>query len=403
MKPFLTCLAVLFCLSVNAQTNTYQTDLRALRSIIEKTPSYKDQVKGDALISYNTLYSRLERDSTHPIFSFEYFENLAQLFFPIRDNHFGFYQIATPPSQENFPQFKVNTDSLANQLAKKPIDSIEGIYYYDTCYSVGLFRTADKKYTGVVLQSNIPNWQRGQVAIHLYETEPGYYKAIYAHPKYKTLNLYSVEKFVNHSLVNSFFHNSFTSKVYSKHKGQKDYVNIPDSTPDFAFKDLDPQTQYLFIKHFSAMSNQMKRSDSFYLSIKNAITAPNLIFDLRNNDGGALKVSRKFLNLLTEYAKTGNIFVLVNNGTMSQGEIFTLQLKQLANVKVFGQTTRGTLVYGSNYGNRVQLPSGVFEVYPTDMGADQRLVPYEVYGVKPDIILKNDSDWIEQAMKYIVK
>ncbi len=89
--------------------------------------------------------------------------------------------------------------------------------------------------------------------------------------------------------------------------------------------------------------------------------------------------------------------------TISQGEIFTLQLKQLDNVLVLGQTTNGTLMYGSNYGTTEILPSKAFQVYITDMGGDERLMPYEVFGVDPDIALSNTSYWIEQTVEIIQK
>jgi C-terminal processing protease CtpA/Prc len=147
----------------------------------------------------------------------------------------------------------------------------------------------------------------------------------------------------------------------------------------------------------------MQKSQQFYDSIKNLLSGPNLILDLRNNDGGANKVSKKFLKLIRHYTKTGQVYVLINNGTLSQGEIFTLQLKQLKNVKTLGQTTRGMLTYGSNYGNRVKLPSQSFEVYITDMKGDKRLIPYENYGINPDITLSDTKDWIEQTIEIIRK
>ena len=94
---------------------------------------------------------------------------------------------------------------------------------------------------------------------------------------------------------------------------------------------------------------------------------------------------------------------MVNNGTLSQGEIFTLQLKQFKNIKTLGQTTKGMLTYGSNYGKREKLPSQSFEVYVTDMKGDKRLIPYENYGINPDIILSDTKDWIEQTIKIIRK
>jgi len=145
----------------------------------------------------------------------------------------------------------------------------------------------------------------------------------------------------------------------------------------------------------------MQKSQSFYDSIKNSLTAPSLIVDLRNNEGGAAKVSVKYFKLIKNYAKNGQVFVLVNNGTLSQGEIFTLQLKQLRNVKILGETTKGMLTYGSNYGKRERLPSQAFEIYITDMKGDKRLIPYENYGIKPDIILTGDKDWIDQTIEII--
>ena len=74
------------------------------------------------------------------------------------------------------------------------------------------------------------------------------------------------------------------------------------------------------------------------------------------------------------------MYVIINNGTLGQGEIFTLQLKQLQNVKTYGETTKGMLTYGSNYGNRTKLSSKSFEVHIVDVKGDKRLVPYENYG-----------------------
>jgi len=147
----------------------------------------------------------------------------------------------------------------------------------------------------------------------------------------------------------------------------------------------------------------MQQSNEFYDSIKNLLTASNLILDLRNNDGGANKVSKKFLQLIRQYTKNGKVYILVNNGTLSQGEIFTLQVKQLQNVTILGQTTKGMLTYGNNYGKREKLTSNSFEVYITDMKGDKRLIPYENYGINPDIILLDTKDWIEQTIEIIRK
>lgn len=397
-------LLTILCISSQAQTiNTYQTDLTELQSILQKTPSYKDQIKGQSLISYNSLFEKLLSDTVKNASDYKYFYNLAQLFFPIRDNHLTFYQIANFPSEKDFPTFKGNLDSLKSVLTTKPLDSLEGIYHYDNYYSIGLFKVSKTEYVGVVLGTETTNWEKGQIAIHLYEYLPNYFKAIYAHPKFKNYILYPIERYTHHSLINSYFYSSFSEKKYSKILQENDFTNLPKNIEDFSFKNISKGIQYIHIKHFSADRVKMQKSKEFYDSIKNLITEPNLILDLRNNDGGANKVSKKFLKLISQYTKKGQVYILVNNGTLSQGEIFTLQLKQLKNIKTLGQTTKGMLTYGSNYGKREKLPSQSFEVYITDMKGDKRLIPYENYGINPDIILLSTKDWIEQTIQIIRK
>lgn len=394
---------IIFVTSQAQTNNTYQSDLIELKNLLQKTASYKDQIKGQSKLTYNGLFEKLLSDTVKNASDYKYFYNLAQLFFPIRDNHLTFYQIANFSSDIDFPTFKGNLDSLKSLLASKPLDSLEGIYHYDKYYSVGLFKVNKAEYIGVVLKTEITNWKKGQIAIHLYEYLPNYFKAIYAHPKFKNFILYPIERYTHHSLINSYFYSSFSEEVYSKNKGQNDFTNLPKNIADFSFKNIDTGLQYLHIKHFSADRERMQKSKEFYDSIKDLLTEPNLILDLRNNNGGANKVSKKFLTLLRKYTKNGQVYILLNNGTLSQGEIFTLQLKQLQNVKTLGQTTKGMLTYGNNYGKKEKLPSQSFEVFITDMGGDKKLLPYENYGINPDIILLDTKDWIEQTIEIIRK
>jgi C-terminal processing protease CtpA/Prc len=131
------------------------------------------------------------------------------------------------------------------------------------------------------------------------------------------------------------------------------------------------------------------------------LTAPHLIVDLRDNTGGATKVSAKFVRLIRRAARKGRVYVLINNGAMSQGEIVTLQLKQYANVRVYGQTTKGTIAYGVNTGGMKKLPSKQYGAVMTDMKDKGHYFPYENYGVAPDTVLGNTGDWIELVVQEI--
>lgn len=403
----------------NAQTGTYLADLEALKSTLQKMPSFKSQIKGEKLESFNALYDRLSADSVSDPNSYKYFYNLSQLFFPIRDNHLAFYQVFNNSiyrSQESidsfvrskafsdYPHADINIDSLKVELAKRPADLVEGIYYYDTFYTVGLFRNAINEYTGVILDSRINLWKKGQIAMHLYQQDTNIYKAIYAHPRYKFFMLQPVEKYRNQSLVNAYFYGSYTQSVYSKQQGKTDYVNLSKSTLKFALTNISNDVQYLLIRTFQANEATSAASQKFYDSIQHLLKARFLILDLRNNEGGAEKEMRKYFQLLKDYVEMGNLYVLLNNGTLSQAEIFTLKLNELKNVTTVGETTKGMLAYGSNYGKRVRLPGGKFEVYPTDMySGPPPLLQYEDIGIDPAVFLKNDSDWIEQTIELIRK
>jgi C-terminal processing protease CtpA/Prc len=178
-------------------------------------------------------------------------------------------------------------------------------------------------------------------------------------------------------------------------------VNLPNNAPKFELKRINAEVQYLAVRTFQANRQSMQKSKEFYESIKNQLTAPNLILDLRNNEGGAEKESQKYLKLLQRYTRSGKLYVLLNNGTLSQAEILTLQLKKLKNTTTVGQTTRGMLSYGSNYDKREKLPSGEFEVYVTDMKGKKEYLKYEDYGIEPDIALTDKIDWIDQVIEVI--
>lgn len=179
----------------------------------------------------------------------------------------------------------------------------------------------------------------------------------------------------------------------SKQLKETDHVNLLKNISKFQLKNYNDDIQYLRIQTFQRNN----------VTIKNALRALNLIIDLRNNEGGAKKEARKYFSLLKKYSKIGRLYILLNNQSLSQAEIFTLQLKQLKNVTTVGQTTKGMLSYGSNYGKRERLPSGMFEVYLTDMKGRSTLLKYEDHGISPDIPLNNQSDWIEQVVGIIRK
>jgi hypothetical protein len=408
---------VLLLQDLTAQQN-YQADLQALKAIIEKTKSYKTQIKGSKKTDYQHLFKRLVTDTVTVVNSYQYFYNLSQLLFPVRDNHIAFYQQADDHTFRNkasidsfiktgtfhhYPSYTIDIDSLQKALADKPSDGIEGIYNYGKFYTIGLFRTKEKEYVGIIIRSEVNFWIKGQIAIHLYQQDVNHYKGIYAHPYTKNYIYFPIEKYVNGSLVNSHFYRSFFQGNYSKYLQSTDFINLANNHTKFQLKNIENDIQYLLIQSFQADNKTSKTSRNFYDSIKASLVAPYLIVDLRNNEGGAEKESKKYYKLLQDYSGKGKIYVLVNNGTISEAEILLLKLKKLKHVVVLGQTTKGMLAYGSNYGKTIKLPSKQFAIYPTDMKGPRKLLQYEDQGIQPDIYLNGESDWLEQVLRIIKK
>jgi hypothetical protein len=424
MKKLLLLVWILFSGGLNwanAQTAaTYQADLAQLYQILQKLPSFQDQITGKKREAYQNLVAKLRQDTTQIQSKFNQFCQLAQLFFPLNDNHLAFSQVEFNLSLEQlkdadlvnkyrnskaflqFPTLALNLDSLQTALLASPSDSIAGIYQYEQYLKVGLFKKANtQEYWGVVLASELPHWDKGQVAIRLCEYMPNHFKAIYAHPIFKVFQLEPNEKWRKGALLNSYFYATGSQSTYQKATQSIDYARFSRDEPEFQFRTLSPKVQYMHIGTFMANPRQSAASKAFINTYRDSLRAAHLILDLRNNRGGADKEAKKFTELLKKYAQTGKIWVIVNNETISQGELFLLFLKKLPSVKVLGEATQGMLAYGSNYGRQTRLPSDNFQVYTTDMRNGSKALTYETVGVQPDIYLNNQRNWLDQVLDLI--
>lgn len=66
----------------------------------------------------------------------------------------------------------------------------------------------------------------------------------------------------------------------------------------------------------------------------------NIIFDLRDNPGGAMAYET-LLNGIKKIKDPKNIFVLQNRNTASAAELFILHLRGLKPIKTIGENTMG--------------------------------------------------------------
>lgn len=117
-----------------------------------------------------------------------------------------------------------------------------------------------------------------------------------------------------------------------------------------------------------------------------------------NEDGRAIDT----LQLASVKTFPTKIALLINQGTVSSGELFTMIARQSDKVVVMGNNTGGMIDYGNiiNYKTscssiRVQLPTGRYLWLNTGYSVDKN-------GLTPSVYL-NGSGWVEQAIERIKK
>lgn len=386
--------------------------LDTLYDLLKKLPSYKQQMKGENGKEFAKLFQSLRQEAAGVSDPFQCFLLQSRLVLPLNDNHVFFYQqpeldyqyaqLKDPafleqwrqlPWYRDFPRSHLSLDSLKVALAAKPADSLEGIYWYGEQLQAGLFRTERKdSLVAVVLHSDLINWEPGQIAFIIREVGPERLRAWHAQALTKNFMLYRNERFVNGGLAKG---------GWKKDLRRKNFEEIPRTEPKFSLQWLTNGIQYLRLGSFSTFPQSLKESEQFYNRIRDSLKAGTLVVDLRNNGGGGFKASMKYLKLLRGYVKKGRIYALINQGTYSNAEQFAILLRREPHVLMLGQTTDGTMAYGNNYGNTHYFGGGRLALYPTDMKDDGGFLSYEDTGLRPDIMLKAGSSWIEQALAII--
>lgn len=407
---FLLTLFTLFILSSSIAAQQLNQDLKDLHGFLSKTPGYKDQINGDVKRTYYNIVDSLEHQQ--PLNDYEYFRLLAEMVEPLRDNHLFLYE---HPRQEitsaqfrdtafmrayrssaaflNFPTVSLDLDSLEQQAQRADSNSVEGIYYYQQNLKVAVYSAGPAgEYTGVVLASDFPNWGRGQVVFVLQDRGAGRYSAIFYQLAQKTLGFYRHVRYVRHGLP---------LLQFKKYPRQPVYADVKAGTALFLFSNLSDKIQYLRLGSFATYPANIARATKFYEQIRDSLTAPCLIVDIRSNGGGGNKTSGQFRRLLRKYADKGKVYLLINYNTISNAEAFALDMRDAGIATLVGETTRGMITYGSNTDVVKELSGGRYKLYITDMKGTARDLRFEDVGVSPDIALEPDSDWLEQVKKII--
>ncbi|GAB2679392.1 hypothetical protein GCM10027036_36800 [Flavihumibacter cheonanensis] len=395
-----------------AQTTRFQQEVNSLDSLLRKTKSFKQQIKGDRKQHYQQKKAELlvSPDTT---LAWQRFLLLTKLLDLVKDNHLGFYQrvnyqlfktreqidsLFAADYFRDVPSVTWNLDSLKEELARKSKEDIEGIFHYGSDFNLGILKTGEQQYMGVVLESSTPYVKPGHIMAWLSEKENNRFSAIYLHPVTKHFNYYATERYANQQLMYSKLYPSNYTGIYTKELNLPDYCNLPDTASPFLLSKPMPSVQYVRVSSFSNNGKRRQQSDSLYQLLTRSEPQPTIVFDLRNNTGGAASMAKPYIKWIRQIRKKSRVIVLINAYTISQGEITAQRLSRLKGVVLAGQSTKGMLAYGSNYGRHIPIAGGEFVFYPTDMRTPG-MFKFEDIGIQPDIELSNQEDWLKQVNK----
>ncbi len=409
MKRRITLLvAIVFLFSAFAKAQSTQTcncveELSFINEQIKEMTSFKKQMKGDKLSEYTTTLNQLEQEVTSQMSVTECFSKLNELLSVVKDKHAHIRHMKPVITSEimkqgdelerfreselfkNHPKSNSSVEKLIEKLSEKSFENIEGIYKKKDGITIGIVKTGST-YDGIVLTSDNKVWAPRQIAYKIIPNGENMYDVL-------TSDIIGGKL----RFVRGLLH--FNGSLWHLKKEATNVISeVKEDQIDWEFKQLTPDTQYVYMGTFSNSSNNVKAFKKFYEETKDKFTAKNIIVDLRDNSGGNSKYSDPFYKIFKKNKM--NVYVITNFWCASNGEQFTLKLKGLKNAKHLGQRTYGALAYGSNYGKLIETPSGQFAIYPTDMNFHKYL-NYEYVGIIPDIKLSFDEDWVTQTLDII--
>lgn len=406
---------LLFCAcALSAQDAAAQEDCFCAKDLdsyyleIQNTASYKDQISGARRDHFDATYQGLKRRITCEETDFDCFVLLNELSYLIDDEHARLRSVPIILTSENyqddtvieayrasealsnFERSEMNLELLEDALVKEGRDSIPGIYF-KSGFKVGVFQPPSTgHYNAVVLESPLRSWDKGQLVFRLMPTDKGNYRYYHANLADKRWMAISNEHFKDGRLVSLNWKKEATLPDF--------HLAVSEST--YEYRKLQDGITYIRLGSFGANDANQEKAAAFLSTLEKQTVERDVIVDLRNNGGGGDKVSVPFQRYIEKTFRDGRILILVNIKTGSNAEIFAQRMRRRDNVTILGQPTQGVLSYGSNFGNKITLPSGKYEFKFTDMDVSKN-IEFEGVGIPVDVPLRLDTDWLAQAVAVI--
>ena len=393
-RPLLFLILLLSATALPAQGCSCEAALTDLAKRLQKTPSYKAQVRSpEQKAAFRDHIGRVRDQMTaaeRPGFDCGYLLGLATTF--LTDNHLR----VLPPSDTfpaDIPHYPGGTDALA-ALPARADDSAAGLYYRGEKPVAYLTDDGDGVYSAYLLQAGGGRAAGSLTARFHPAPAGGAYYTQYVRPEGRTQFIYE------RGLAEAIGRFKMT-----RTPGEAEPWRATGTEAVAEHRSLADNAYYLYLPSFRSLgsNNPVAQLNALYAGILPDLPRNgHLIIDLRGNGGGGTRAYRELLAGLAERDDV-RLHLITNRNTASAAELFVTEMKARG-ARHYGEPTNGTYHYG--YGNRAQsvtpLCNGAVPYLTTrsELGKrDQRLAT-ERSGIPADVPLTS-ADWIGEVVKQL--
>lgn len=293
MKPLLLCLFIMALQPVHAQKCDCSSHLDWVKNTFESNDvGYRDALNKKGAVSYSLHNEMIQKEVESISDLHECVKVLRKWIYFFRKGHLDVVNINTPPNSPDIIRYQVNIENFKEYLRTKKDQDIEGIWDFDGREMV--FKKVDNKMLGIVLRANDSIWIKDEVQFVFNEAGIGeYFNWEKSKWHIKNVELISRDLLKINSRI--YLRRCFLNNEKDVEK-VKNYIQLFDNWKPKS-KRLTDQTYYLRIPSFH--HTYKKDLDSIILQNKSIITAtPNLIIDIRTNDGGSDKTYDALIPIL---------------------------------------------------------------------------------------------------------
>ena len=385
-----------------------RADLEDVVGFLRRTPSFKDQIRGEARRSFAQYVERTRRAiDDDPLIELHCRVHLQRVVRQVRDRHLGVVLAARGPDPEDTQSVERVVDSGVIDRAPRLSDDVEawtkraaasddpaaGVYLSRSGkrFAFGPApRTSSSTWVGVVLEDDLPLWRRGDIRTRVSTDADGVEGTVYAWNR-QARSTWAVD---TAQLLESWGWRR-PGAPRPAHRGLRHET-------DHRFEMIE-DVAYLYLGTFRGSSENIRAIETVYdQAFPELRAADTWLLDVRDNGGGGERTFIGLLEFLDDLPAQPELHLLMNRNTASAAEHFVLELIERG-ATTYGESTRGAINYRyrNRAGGKPRITSSRRYRFVGTVARNKEYFDLrrETRGISPSIALVADRDWREQLLE----